>query len=178
MSAAKAGTTRWIALLRGVSPTNASMPKLKVAFEAAGFVNVKTVLASGNVAFDARAASEAALERAVEAAIAKSLGRTFSTRVRSQAALQALLDADPFAAYRVPANAKRVVSFLRAKRKPLVALPHGRDGATIHGLAGREAFTSYLPSPKGPVFMKLIEEAFGDEVTTRTLDTVAKLARA
>jgi len=39
-------------------------------------------------------------------------------------------------------------------------------------------FGAYLPSPKGPVFMTLIEQAFGKDVTTRTWDTVAKVARA
>ncbi len=37
-------------------------------------------------------------------------------------------------------------------------------------------FSAYLPSPKGPVFMTLIEKTFGKEVTTRTWDTVRKLA--
>jgi len=37
---------------------------------------------------------------------------------------------------------------------------------------------AYLPTPKGPVFMTLIEKTFGKDVTTRTWDTVAKVARA
>ena len=48
---------------------NAKMPELKRAFEAADFTNVKTVLSSGNVVFDARKATEAALERKAEAAM-------------------------------------------------------------------------------------------------------------
>jgi uncharacterized protein (DUF1697 family) len=50
---------RYLAFLRGVSPMNAKMPELKRCFEAAGFTDVKTVLANGNVAFDARAVSAA-----------------------------------------------------------------------------------------------------------------------
>jgi len=38
-------------------PTNCKMPELRAAFEAAGFDDVKTLLASGNVVFSARAAS-------------------------------------------------------------------------------------------------------------------------
>ena len=45
-------------------------------------------------------------------------------------------------------------------------------------LSGREVFTAYLPTDKGPVFMQLIERAFGTDVTTRTLDTVARCAAA
>jgi uncharacterized protein (DUF1697 family) len=60
---------RYAALLRGVSPTNAKMADLKRCFEHAGFTNVKTVLSSGNVVFDALAGSEAQLEQEAEAAM-------------------------------------------------------------------------------------------------------------
>ncbi|HEY7878690.1 MAG TPA: DUF1697 domain-containing protein [Gemmatimonadaceae bacterium] len=57
---------RYVAFLRGVMPTNAKMPALRRRFESAGFTDVATILGSGNVVFDARAASESALEGAVE----------------------------------------------------------------------------------------------------------------
>lgn len=41
-----------------------------------------------------------------------------------------------------------------------------------------EAFTAYVPTGKGPVFMQRIERAFGRDVATRTLDTVARCAAA
>lgn len=170
--------TRYVALLRGVSPANARMPELQRSFEAAGFTNVRTILSSGNVAFDARAAAEAALERRAEAAMHETLGRSFYTIVRSSASLQALLGSDPFGGHAFPAGAKRVVSFLREAREPRVALPLAADQACVLALLGREAFTAYVPSEKGPVFMKLIETAFGSDVTTRTWDTVAKCAKA
>ncbi|MDQ3997720.1 MAG: DUF1697 domain-containing protein [Gemmatimonadota bacterium] len=37
--------------------------------------------------------------------------------------------------------------------------------------------TAESSNPKGAVFMTLIEKTFGKEVTTRTWDTVAKVAR-
>ena len=69
--------------LRGVSPLNCKMAELQQCLKTAGFGHVKTVLASGNVVFDARAASRESLERKVEAAMQKSLGRVFATTVRS-----------------------------------------------------------------------------------------------
>jgi hypothetical protein len=48
----------------------------------------------------------------------------------------------------------------------------------ILALNGREIFTAYVPGPKGPVFMPLIEKSFGKDVTTRTWDTVKKCAVA
>src|SRR5467141_5027940 len=91
-----AAMRRYAAFLRAVSPMNAKMPELKKCFEAAGFTDVKTVLSSGNVVFDARASSESSLERKAEAAMKKGLGQSFLTIVRSLDALRTLLDSDPY----------------------------------------------------------------------------------
>ena len=75
-------------------------------------------------------------------------------------------------------SAKRIVTFLRDEPTVTLALPVEQDGARLLALRGRELFSAYLPSPKGPVFMTLIERTFGKELTTRTWDTVGKVARA
>lgn len=92
--------------------------------------------------------------------------------------MRLLLATDPYAAHHVPAQAKRVVSFLPAAVPPRVALPLQADGAAVLYQAGREVFTAYVPGPKGPVFMRLIEKAYGTEVTTRTWGTVHKCVQA
>lgn len=63
-------------------------------------------------------------------------------------------------------------------REPLVALPLTQDQATVLCRRGREVYTAYVPTDKGPVFMRLIERAFGRDVTTRTIETVARCAAA
>jgi len=168
---------RYAAFLRGVSPMNAKMPELKRAFEKAGFAEVRTLLSSGNLVFDARAAADTALQRKAEQAMQEHLGRTFLSIVRSLEELRELLAADPFASYRLPAESKQIVTFLREKPARIpVRLPE-QDGARILEVRGREVFTTYVRSPKGPVFMSLIERTFGDALTTRTWDTVRKVAR-
>src|SRR5689334_21390212 len=104
---------RYVAFLRGVSPMNAKMPELKKAFESAGFTEVKTVLSSGNVAFDARRASEASLERAAEAAMGERLGQAFLTIVRPVDVLREILATDPYRHFKMSPAAKRIVTFLR-----------------------------------------------------------------
>jgi uncharacterized protein (DUF1697 family) len=168
---------RYAAVLRGVMPTNAKMPALKAAFESAGFTDVKTILGSGNVVFTARKTPEATLERRAEAAMAAQLGRTFPTIVRSVADLQAIVAADPYADFPVSHGAKRVVTFLRAAPRAKLALPVELDGARVLCVRGREVYSDYTRTPKGPVFMTLIEKTLGKEITTRTWDTVLKLAR-
>ena len=156
---------------------NAQMSALKRAFEAAGFTDVRTILASGNVAFDARASSLPALERRAQKAMRDGLGRSFGTIVRPTQYLQELIASEPFSEFELAPHAKRVVTFLR-RREPDLALPIERDGASILKVAGTEAFSAYVPGPKGPVFMSLLERTFGTDVTTRTLDTVRKCASA
>ena len=69
------------------------------------------------------------------------------------------------------------MTFLRAEpKRPLPALPE-KDGARILQVRGREIFTTYVPGKGGPVFMTLIERTFGAQLTTRTWDTVKKVAR-
>ncbi|HVH66697.1 MAG TPA: DUF1697 domain-containing protein [Gemmatimonadales bacterium] len=168
---------RYAAFLRGVMPMNCKMPQLKQAFEAAGFTDVKTVLGSGNVVFTARAATPAALQRKAEAAMLEHLGQAFLTIVRPVDALRELLESDPFGAFRIPAEAKRIVTFLRGRPPAKLRLPIERDGARILSVKGGEVVSAYVRTPKGPVFMTLIEQTFGKEQTTRTWETVAKVAR-
>jgi uncharacterized protein (DUF1697 family) len=170
--------TTYAAFLRGVSPMNAKMSELKKCLETAGFKNVKTVLASGNVVFETRAASRESLERKVEAAMQKGLDRVFATTVRSIDELAALLSSDPYKSYEVAPKAKRIVTLLYAKPKSAVKLPIELEGARILCVRGTEVFSAYVPSPKGPVFMSLIEKTFGKDVTTRTWDTLAKVVKA
>lgn len=167
---------RYIALLRGVSPMNARMPALKACFEAAGFSNVRTLLSSGNVAFDARASSPSTLERRAEEAMQSGLGRSFVTIVRPQAALQALVASEPFAAFALSPSSKPLVLFLRKPAELDLDLPIHRGDASILAFNGTECLCAYVPGPDASGFMSLLERTFGKTITTRTLDTVRKCA--
>jgi len=168
---------RYAAFLRGVSPMNAKMPELKKAFEEAGFADVKTVLSSGNVVFSAPEAPRAALEQKAEAAMKKRLGSAFPVIVRPIQTLRSMLDSDPYQGFRLKPGAKRVVTFLRGEPKAGVKLPPEVDRARILRIKEAEVFSAYVPGPRGPVFMTLIEKTFGKDVTTRTWDTVTKVTK-
>ena len=169
---------RYVAFLRGVSPMSAKSAELKCAFEAAGFTNVRTVLSSGNVAFDAACLAEEALEQQAEAAMRETLGRSFFTIVRTSKYLNGLLARDLYRDFDFPPQAKRIVSFLRTPCSPRVPLPLAAEDASVLGIVDREVYSAYSPHPKGPVFMLLIEKAFGTSITTRTWETVKRCAIA
>ena len=168
---------RYAAFLRGVMPVNATMPDLKRAFETAGFTEVSTLLSSGNVVFTAPAASSASLERRAEAAMTRRLGRAFLTIVRPVDRLRKLIAADPYSSFDIAPDAKRIVTFLRKVPSPMPKLPLERDGVRIVAAQGAEVFSAYRPNPKGPVFMTLLQKTFGNEQTTRTWQTVQRVAR-
>jgi uncharacterized protein (DUF1697 family) len=157
---------------------NLKMVDFKRCLETAGYSNVKTILSSGNAAFDSFSKSVAAIERQIEATFEKQLGRSFYTIVRSIEELQSLIERDPYSGFALPSNAKRVVTFARKLPRLKSRLPVARGGAQILAVRDREAFSAYVPTSKGAVFMELIKANFGSEVTTRTWETVKKCAKA
>src|SRR5439155_21335928 len=134
---------RYAAFLRGVMPTICKMPALKAAFEAAGFAEVKTVLGSGNVVFDARSSSKQALQQKAEAAMQERLGQAFLTIVRPVEQLRKMLATDPYAPFRVSPMAKRIVTFLRGRPAAKIKLPVEMDGARILTMRDGEIFSVY-----------------------------------
>jgi uncharacterized protein (DUF1697 family) len=116
------------------------------------------------------------LERKAEAAMKRHLGRPFFTIVRPVDALRRMLAADPYKSFRLRPGSKRVVAFLRGKKARL-GLPIELDDARILHRRGGEVFSAYVPSPRGPVFVTLIEQALGKNLTTRTWETVMKVAK-
>lgn len=169
---------RYVAFLRGVSPMNAKMPELKACFESAGFTNVRTLLSSGNVVFDARSSKISSLESRAEKAMESELGRSFGTFVRSVEHLKTLVESQPFARFKLPASSKEVITFLRRPAEVELKLPIERDGASILQIIGCEVLCVYIPGPKGPAFMALLERTFGKAITTRTMQTVRKCCSA
>lgn len=167
---------RYVAFLRGVSPMNAKMPELKRSFELAGFTDVRTVRTSGNVVFSARPSTESALARRAEHAMQQHLGRTFVTFVRSVESLRQLLESQPFAGFPAKRSFKRVVTFLGVKPKTKPKLPLEIRGGRILRLRGQEAFGDYREADAGPAFMALLQKTFGESITSRTWQTIEKVA--
>ena len=160
---------------------NLAMPALKAALDRAGFTDVRTLLSSGNAVFAAKEQKTELLEAKIEKVLTTEVGKTFMTFVRPVEALQLMLEADPYAQFRLPPDAKRVVTFMRKRVTPAatikLCLPIELDGAQILALSNNEIFTAYVRSPRGPVFMTLLEKKFGKDITTRTWDTVKKAAK-
>jgi uncharacterized protein (DUF1697 family) len=87
---------RYAAFLRGVNlgKRTVKSAELKAAFEAMGFTDVKTLLASGNVLFDAKTGK--GLKAKIEAGLKERFGFDVPIVLRSLDELKAMVEADPF----------------------------------------------------------------------------------
>ena len=88
----------FVALLRAVNVGGTgklAMSELKAICEAAGFADVRTFIASGNVIFGS-AKSEAQIKAALEARLKAHAGKPVGVLVRTAAELAAVLKANPF----------------------------------------------------------------------------------
>jgi hypothetical protein len=90
----------------------------------------------------------------------------------------AWIASDPYGGFRLDSGAKRIVTFVVKPPRADLILPIERDGARILRFQGGVAFSCYERIPKGPVFMTLLEKAFGKDQTTRTWHTLEKVVSA
>jgi uncharacterized protein (DUF1697 family) len=171
---------RYAALLKGVNVGgNRKLPMadLKAFVEGLGFGAVQTLLASGNVVFEADA-DAAALEALLADQAKGALGLDTAWFVRSHAELAAVLAADPFPnAARARPNHLLVTFHREAFPAPLLdELATRYDGCERLACIGRELFVDYdegigqskLPQATG----KLKFPTLG---TARNWNTVGKL---
>ena len=172
--------TKYAALLRGIGPTNPNMKgeKLRGVFESLGFSNVQSVITSGNVLFESDISDVAKLESMVEKALPEQLGFNSTAIIRSQAELQALVDADPFKGITQGPKTYITVTFLKQKPKSAPKLPYkpASKGYEIFALYDR-AITATLDQTheKTPNLMSYLEKQFGKQITTRTWNTVTRI---
>ncbi|GLQ53434.1 DUF1697 domain-containing protein [Devosia nitrariae] len=98
-----------VAFLRGINlgKRQMKMADLKACLEDMGWTEVKTILASGNVRFEAAEAGD--LKERLERALEQRFGFPVGVVLRSRADLEAMLAADPFAGLDPQADVKRYI---------------------------------------------------------------------
>ena len=174
--------TRYVALLRGIAPTDPNMrnDKLRGVFEKLGFENVKTVISSGNVIFESPSRSARKLEDRIEKALPEELGFNSTTIIRSQKQVEQLVDKNPFQGMEHSQKSSLNVTFLKKKRKIDIKFPYkleNRDYTLLGMYDGVICSVIDLTSAKTPDLMLWLEKRFGKEITTRTWKTVERILK-
>ncbi len=161
----------YIALLRAVNVGGTgklSMADLKAVCMEAGFDQVRTYIASGNVVF-ASADKAAAVKAALQRCLAEHLGKPVEVFLRTAAEMRAVVQANPFP----EAPPARTYAFFldAAPARDALATVRRQTDEQI-GFGTREIYVYY---PFGMGQSKLVITA-ASTGTARNMNTVAKLA--
>lgn len=165
--------SRQVALLRGVNlgGRKVVMSELRAACERAGFTDVETLIASGNLILSSKIAGEK-LEKKLEAVILEELGLKTDVHVRDAAQLEAITAANPFKPFAKTNPNFLVVYFMRAKASVAEMEAMERTALTREEIRpGKDCL--YIKFPKGQGVSKLKMPKLG---TARNWNTVTKLA--
>ncbi len=171
---------RQIALFRGINVGKAkriAMADLRTMFETLGFTNVRTLLNSGNVVFDAGRGSAKTNEKRIADALIEATGVSANTLVLTASELDAAAAGNPLLE-RMDDPSRMLVGFMTAgaDRAPLQTLVDSA-AADEHVALGKDAF--YLWCPDGilnsALAAKLVGPKFRDLITSRNWSTVCKL---
>ena len=165
---------KWVALLRGVNlgaRNKVPMAQLRTLLEDAGYGEVRTYIASGNVLLDGPAGKKK-LASELERLVLNSFGVTTAVILRKPRELAAAVEAHPF-----DDTSETHVAFLAARpAKAAAARLEDVDPGAV--LAGTEL---YLRLPRGVHGSRLsnarIESLLGVAATLRNWRTVVALAK-
>jgi uncharacterized protein (DUF1697 family) len=162
--------TTHIALLRAVNVGGTGklpMSDLRALCEKAGFKDVRTYIASGNVILSSPL-GPGKVKAKLEAALLRRMGKPCAVMVRSQGEMGAVIDANPFPD---ASPAKLLVLFLDEKPPADALASVQAPGGEELALMGRELFI-HFPSGMGTSKLKIPLTGKG---TGRNMNTVRKL---
>lgn len=173
---------KYVAFLRAINVGGhtVKMDYLRRLFEAIGFSNVETFIASGNVIFDSASKSTKALEKKIEDYLRETLGYGVSTFIRSTSELAEIARYKPFGDAELNAEGNVLyVAFLAgrpgdAAKQNLLSLATEVDafhvrGREVYWLRRREVGESQFSGA-------LLEKSLGMPATLRNSTTVRKIA--
>lgn len=173
--------TRYAAFLRGVNlgKRTTRSADLKAAFEAMGYEGVRTLIASGNVLFEADKEDDAALAATIEKGLHHKFGFEVGVVLRSIDDLKAMVASEPFKSVPADADAKLYVMFLREPVGAHLRLPFGEDGDfDVLAATPTEIFAVawHMPNGRYGEGLDALEKQFpkGTLMTMRNWNTILK----
>ena len=176
---------KYTAFLRGINVGGNKLIKmddLKKAFESAGFKNIKTILASGNVIFESGKKSAEVISKTIEEMLHKTFSHKISVIVRSIEDLQKLSEVDPFKYIEVTKDTRLYVSFVNGMPELKLKLPYESDDKCLRilGIKQNTVCSVIIVSPQSNTIdlMNFLDKELGKNVTTRNWNTVMRILKA
>ncbi len=169
-----------IAFLRAINVAgrNVNMTELRNLFQALGFTDVETFIASGNVIFGARFDDISSLERTIENHLHDSLGYEVKTFIRTDAEVACIHKHKPFTESQLESAPALSIAFvaqpLRAsQKKALMRLKTNLDNFHVNG---RELYWLCKKQSESTFSNAVLERTLKIQATFRSAKTVARLA--
>jgi uncharacterized protein (DUF1697 family) len=174
----------YVGFLRGINVGGnqlISMADLKRSFESLGFKNAKTILASGNVIFEAPKSDLATLTRKIEQKLESQFGSVITVMLRTGEDIQALIDLAPFKKVKVTPDIRLYVSFLAHNTEHSLKVSQRLKGTpydVLRATSGELCSVVDVTLKQDTTdLMKVLEKEFGKKITTRTWNTVERIGK-
>ena len=174
--------TKFVALLRAVnlgSHQQVAMSALRDFAKDLGFRDVRTILQSGNLVFEAERLSAKGLENLLESKAKTALRFATDFFVRSAKDWKILVEKNPFPDEAERAPGRLIVMFLKHSPNPsgLKALRDAIRGPEVVEIVGKQAYIVYPDGiGRSRLTNAVIEGKLGTRSTGRNWNTVLKIA--
>ncbi|HPE56696.1 MAG TPA: DUF1697 domain-containing protein [Bacteroidales bacterium] len=170
---------KFVSLLRGINVggnKKVPMSDLINHFEKMGFKNIKTILNSGNVVFEGNDKSPDQIPAHLE----KAFGFEIPVITVPFEQILQIIQMDPFKNIEVTPKTRLYLTFLPEPHNNPLEIPYSSDDNSfqiIHQTATM-LFSVLDLNKTGTVdAMKILEKAYGKNITTRNLNTVQKIGK-
>ena len=155
------------------------MADLRKGLEGLGFQNVVTLLNSGNIIFDTIGKNEESLEKQLAEHLEKTFGFPVPTIIRNSEEINQLYNDTPFRDITIHKDIRLYVSFLKNDSDFELKLPWANPDKsfTILDKRGKIILTVVdISIAQTPVAMGVLEKNYGEDITTRSWNTVERIA--
>jgi uncharacterized protein (DUF1697 family) len=174
---------RYIAFLRGINVGGSKVIKMEAlaaAFTSAGFRNVRTYIASGNVFFDSGSSDRNALTKKIEKTLTAKFGHEIAVALFTLSELQDMIAIDRFARIKQNKDVMLCVTLFNRDIPQQIPRESKAEKLKVVGMHDRAAFivarrkkTGWFGYPNN-----WIEKEFGVTGTTRGWGSLQKIAAA
>lgn len=172
---------QYVAFLRAINVggRTVKMDALRGHFEAMGFANVETFIASGNVVFDTPKRSASAIERVIEGGLRDALGYEVATFVRTIPEVVEIAGREPFGAGHRDEGSQFYITLAREEPGAAAVARLNAHASEVDTFAvvGREVYWRCRKSISTSEFSGAkMEKALGSAATMRNVKTFRRMA--